>query len=49
MTQYGRPSADTYLGNWEDDGAGTTNIYLAIAEVTPDDGDYIISDSAPSS
>jgi hypothetical protein len=48
VTQYGRPSADTYLGNWEDEAAGTTNIYDGIDEVTPSDADYIVSDSAPS-
>ena len=49
MTQYARPSADTYIGNWEDQGAGTTNIYLSVDEVTPGDSDYIVSDAGPSS
>ena len=49
MAQYGRPSADTHIGNYEDQAAGTTNIYTAIDETSASDTDYIVSSSAPSS
>ena len=49
MTQYLRPNADTYIGNYEDQAAGTTNIYQSIDEVSPSDADYVISPVSPSS
>lgn len=55
MAQYGVPSADTYIGNWLDDGEGSSNIYTSIVPGTPgsigsgDDSTYIHSPSAPSS
>ena len=48
MAQFARPDADTTLGNFEDDGGGTTDIFSTIDEVTPDDGDYIRSPVSPS-
>lgn len=45
---YIRPSTDNLLGNWTDEGDGTTNIYLSIDEVTISDADYIQSGSNPS-
>ena len=49
MAQKARPSADTYLGNYEDELGGTTSIYQSIDEVSADDADYVASESAPSS
>lgn len=49
FAQFGRPSADTSIGNWVDEGAGTTNIYTSIDETSASDVDYIESDQAPSS
>lgn len=49
MAQFGRPNADTRLGNYQDQAAGTTNIYQSIDETSPSDADYITSPSAPSS
>lgn len=43
------PSADTAIGNWVDEGDGTTNIYLSIDEDTPNDSDYIRCEGYPSS
>lgn len=48
MAQYGRPSADTYIGNYKDQGDGASNIYQAIDEASPSDADYIKSESGPS-
>ncbi len=48
MTQYLRPDADTYIGNYEDQAAGTSDIFEAIDEVSPSDADYIISPETPS-
>lgn len=48
MPQYGRPSADTSIGTYTDQSAGTTNIYTAINESSPSDADYIRSVLAPS-
>lgn len=42
------PTADNSLGNWTDEGDGTTNIYTSIDEVTPSDADYVQSEKAPS-
>lgn len=49
MAQFGRPSADTLIGNYQDEAGGTTNIYTGIDEVSPEDVEYIRSPSAPSS
>ena len=49
MTQYLRPDADTYIGNYEDEAAGTSDIFEAIDEVSPSDADYIASPLLPSS
>lgn len=48
MAQKGRPSADTYLGNYVDELDGVTNIYTSIDEVLADDDDWVQSESAPS-
>ena len=48
MPQFGRPSADTSIGNWQDDGGGTTNIFQSIDEVVSSDTDFIRSELAPS-
>lgn len=49
MAQFGRPSTDANLGNWTDEGAGTTTIYDGIDEITAEDTEKIISGLAPSS
>ena len=49
MAQFGRPSADTTIGTYTDQGGGSTNIYTTIDEVSPSDADYIKSVLAPSS
>lgn len=46
--QFGRPSADTFIGTYTDQSAGTTNIYTTIDETVASDADYIQSVSAPS-
>lgn len=48
MAQFGRPSADTSIGGYSDQGGGTTNIYTTIDEISPSDADYIRSALAPS-
>lgn len=47
MPQYGRPSADTLIGNYQDQGGGTTNIYTTIDETSASDADYIRSPTNP--
>ena len=42
------PDADTSIGNWTDEGGGTTNIYQSIDEWPFADGDYIQSEVGPS-
>lgn len=49
MPQFGRPSADTSIGAYTDQAAGTTNIFQSIDETSPSDADYIQSALAPSS
>ena len=49
MAQFGRPSTDTTLGSYTDQGGGSTSIYTTIDEVAADDADYIQSPLAPSS
>ena len=49
FAQFGRPSADTSIGTWTDDGGGTTNIYQTIDESSASDADYIESVQNPSS
>ena len=49
MSPYARPDTDTHVGNYEDEAAGTTDIYESIDETSPSDVDYIISPAAPSS
>lgn len=46
-SQYGRPSEDTLIGNYEDQGSGTTDIFEAIDEVSYNDSDYIQSPLDP--
>lgn len=48
MAQFGRPSADTSIGTFTDNGGGTSNIFQAIDESSANDSDYIKSVSAPS-
>ena len=48
MAQFGRPIADTCIGNWTDEAAGTTDIYQGIDEVTAEDAEYIQSELNPS-
>jgi len=48
MAQFARPEADTLIGNWADDGEGTSDIYTAIDEEVADDNDYIASPVSPS-
>ena len=49
MAQFGRPSADTSIGTYTDEAAGTTNIYTHIDEdvSAPNDADYVRSVLAP--
>ena len=47
MPQFGRPSLDTLLGSYTNQGGGVTDIYLTIDETTADDADFIRSVSAP--
>jgi hypothetical protein len=49
MSPFARPNADAHVGNFEDQAAGTTDIYQSIDEDTPSDSDYIVSPSEPSS
>lgn len=49
MAQFARPSADTHLGNFTDDAGGTTDIFNAIDEASPNDADYIQSPESPAS
>ncbi len=32
MAQFGRPASDISIGPWTDDGAGTTDLYLAVSD-----------------
>jgi len=43
MAQFGRPSADTSIGGYTDQAAGTTDIYLEIDEVTAEDVGFVRS------
>lgn len=47
MPQFARPSADTTLGTFTDQGGGSTNIYTTIDEVVASDADYIRSAAVP--
>jgi hypothetical protein len=53
MAQYSVPSADITDGNWLDDGAGATDIYLSIVPIVPgtisgsDDATYAESEANP--
>lgn len=49
MAQFCRPDADTTLGNFQDEGGGTTTIFDGIDESSPSDSDYIRSPTSPSS
>jgi len=48
VAQIARPDGDQTIGNWEDQAAGTTNIYQSIDEAVASDTDYIQSDESPS-
>lgn len=47
-TQVARPSSDQSIGNWEDEGGATTDLYQSIDEETASDSDYIQSEINPS-
>ena len=49
MPQYARPDLDTTLGNFQDEGGGTTTIYDGIDETSASDADYIRSPTSPAS
>lgn len=49
MAQFARPSADTTLGNFTDEGGGTTDIFQSIDEATASDVDFIQSPTSPTS
>lgn len=49
MPQFARPTSTTTLGNYQDQGGGTTNIHLTIDEAAADDADYIRSPTSPTS
>ena len=46
--QHARPSADLSDGNWTNELGSTTDLYESVNEPTPDDADYIQSESSPS-
>jgi len=43
MAQFARPDADTVIGEFTDEAAGTTSIFQSIDEVTPEDVGFIQS------
>lgn len=45
--QYARPDGDISVGQWTDEGDGTTNIYQSIDEEVASDSDYIKSEEGP--
>ena len=47
MAQFARPDADTTLGNFSDQGGGTTSIFQSIDESAASDADYIRSPTSP--
>lgn len=47
MAQFARPNADTTIGNFTDEGGGTTSIFQSIDEETANDSDFIQSPSSP--
>jgi hypothetical protein len=47
MAQFARPDNDDSIGSWTDDAGGTTNIFQAIDEVSPNDTDYVRSENDP--
>lgn len=49
MPQFARPDADTTLGNFQDEGGGTTTIFDGIDEASASDADYIRSPVSPAS
>lgn len=48
MAQFARPDSDSHVGNWEDEGAATTNLFQSIDESSSSDADYVTSEAAPS-
>ena len=49
MAQFARPNADTFLGNFVDEGDAAVNIFNSIDEATASDTDYIKSPASPAS
>lgn len=49
MAQFGRPSTDTTMDNWEEDDGTTTNIFDQIDETPADNADYIRTGLTPTS
>lgn len=49
MPQFARPDADTTIGNFQDNGGGTTNIFQTIDEASANDTDFIRSPTSPAS
>lgn len=47
MAQFGRPSADTLVDNWEEDDGTTDALFGEIDEAVADDADYIRSVEDP--
>ena len=47
MPQFARPSTDTVRDGWENQAAGTVNIFQTIDEVAADDADYIRTGLTP--
>lgn len=49
MPQFSRPASTTTIGNFTDQGGGTTNIHTTIDEdfASPNDADYIRSPTSP--
>jgi len=43
--QFARPASDFTLGTWTDNGLGTTDIFLAIDEVSASDADFVLNNN----
>lgn len=47
MSQFGRPEADTLIGNYSNQAGGTSSIFQAIDESSASEADYIRSPTNP--
>jgi hypothetical protein len=44
MAQFARPDADLNVGGFENEAAGTTNLFQSIDEAVASDSDFVVSD-----